>query len=254
MSTQKTTSFHDPPPDTEKYKKVIERAKARKHEPPPPLSGVQRFDQLPDDPPPGLGPGRERPTSISPETARGLEALGRAQPPAAGPAPAPEPPAAQAETAEGADEPEVEDRALRTAVEARVAPMDIGQYLMSGGEMTQAVPIVPGKLDVVFRTVTEYEEAYVDLQLAKEKDLETPRQYVRRQTEWAVAAYLHALNNTHWPSPLKPDGTVDDEVMQDRMRRVRRLPSPVFSLVSQNLAWFLERVSKALNFEALKNG
>lgn len=150
----------------------------------------------------------------------------------------------------GADE--QEDVRLRKAVEARITDrIDLGQYLMNG-EVTQAVPIIPGKLVVTFRSVTDLEEAFVDVKLAQNREM-TTREFVRKSNEFALALHISEVNGTRWPAPIT-DGKMNEAAVERRLSHVQKLSSPVFQLITKNLGWFLDRVNKALTLEALGNG
>lgn len=252
-------SFHDGPPTSSakaRYKEII--AKARKDQARPgDLTGTPRFDEVNtswDTP--------SRPTQISDKTAAGLQAMAEAT--AAARAEEAEVddgfemedsrPIAAANIAETETEEELsEDEKLKKAVESRISDkIDIGQYLMNG-EVTQTVPIIPKKLVVTFRTVSDLEESYVDSEIAKEGDM-TTRAFLRKSNEWALAFHIHQVNGVKWPPTQDGDGTISDRAIQRRLAHVRKLSSPVFTLITKNLAWYLERVQDSLNAEALGNG
>jgi len=258
-----TVSFHDEPVESEKkekYKKILERAKGKSKNKPGPLEGTPRFDQMPStDTRPEFTPG-QNPERISETTEAGLQAMQRATSAKA------EKEAKESssdadfkfvknELTDGNKEEkkESEEDKMRRVIESRLSDVDIGLYLMSGGELLQEVPIIPGKLVVEFRTATDYEEFYVDNQLSKERDM-TNRQFFRRANEWALATHINSLNGTRWPKVLDPSGGINEEALEHRLGLVRQLPSQLFSMLMQNLAWFLDRVSTSLTMEALGNG
>lgn len=259
MSNRPATTLSDggDPVKQAQYREMIAKAKANSGAAPAPLSGMPRFDQIPKETPPMPGAAPERQQQLSPATAQGLAAMSKMQPATAAPKPAPakeEATGAEAEAFSTAEAPEEdEDRKVRKAIEARLQPIDVGQFILAG-EATQLVTIIPEHLTVVFRTVTDDEETFVDLQLSKEKDMTSGRQFLRRQSEWALALHIKSINGTEWPKVLAPDGSVDKDVAADRIKRVRKLAGPVFSLLGQNMAWFLERVNSVLTVAALKNG
>lgn len=251
-----TTQFSDAPAAPPPYRKIIDQAKARaaQQERPGPMQGVPRFDQLPDR----NSPMEAQPVAntdkplLSDKTVEGLKALN-----------------AQTQRAQKVQEQEVEvekpaevtpeplelseDEKLRQAIEKRLTPIDIGQYLLSGGEVTQNIPIIPGKLEVKFRTITEYEEGWVDTYLGKQKDL-TNRQVLRALNECSLACYIESVNGVKWPPAIGRDGQVIPQNIDDRLSRVRKFHSSIFALLVQNLGWFVERVNKSLTTEALGNG
>lgn len=254
-----TKSLMDPPATTPNYRKIVERAKAQANERPGPMQNTPRFDELPPPPPVAAAP------KLSPQTVKGLEALSQAMPAPAPTQAASEPasapvaaaPVSSAPAPVQGEEPTLDEtEQLRKNIEARLRPLDIGQYILNG-EMTQAVPVIPNKLEVRFRTVSEYEEGWVDAHLAKQnathKDM-TQRQFLRLMNECSLACHIHSIGGSAWPVALNGDGTVNDANMEERLRRVRKFPSAVFALLAQNMGWFLERVSKALSAEALGNG
>lgn len=249
-------SFHDDPPPSSKYKDIIAKAKSRDRARPGDMEGTPRFDEVNTswDAP-------SRPAQISEKTAAGLQAVAEAT--AAEQARREEDPfelentnthisAANIEETE-LEEPLTEDERLRKAIESRITEgLDIGQYLMNG-EATQVVPIIPKKLIVSFRTVSDLEESYVDSEMAKEGDM-TTRAFLRKSNEWALAFHINQVNGVKWPPTQDGDGTISEKAVQRRLAHVRKLSSPVFTLITKNLAWFLERVQNTLNAEALGNG
>lgn len=255
-----TTQFSDAPAPVPPYRKIIDQAKARaaQQDRPGPMQGVPRFDQLPDR----NAPIEVHPTAnsdkplLSEKTVEGLKAMNvqaqRLQKSA-------EAAEDQADVVKDAEiNPPVqlelsEEEKLRQAIEKRITPIDIGQYLLSGGEITQNVPIIPGKLEIKFRTITEYEEGWVDTYLGKQKDL-TNRQVLRALNECSLACYIESVNGVKWPPAVGRDGQVIPQNIDERLSRVRKFHSSIFALLVQNLGWFVERVNKSLTTEALGNG
>jgi len=238
----RTVPFHDDPPK-KSYKDTIAKVKAAGRDKPGDLTETPRFDSLPEPPP------AEAPSELSEHTTAGLEAMAQEserqrilteeldqEAPEEAP-PKPE---------------KTQEEKVREAIEARCSELDIGQYLM-GGELLQNVPIVPDKLVVKFRTVTDLEEVYVDEELSTDEKM-TGRQFVRRTNEWALVTHIHSLNGVKWAKIFDGDGTVSNKAMGQRMGNVRKLHSPVFNLLMTNLSWFLERVNDGLTMETLGNG
>jgi|SaaInlStandDraft_4_1057021.scaffolds.fasta_scaffold07249_3 hypothetical protein len=241
-------SFHDAPAGKSgKYKAIIERAKAAQvPDRPGDLTGTPNFE----DTQKSWESRQPAQTHLSPNTAAQLEAVAHAT--ANAPVPEEEP---EEEEFSAPPEPEEElsdDERLRRAVEDRITnTIDIGRYLMNG-ETTQTVPIIPGKLEVTFRTVTDLEESYVDGKLAEDKGA-TARVFLRQSNEWALAFHIAAVNGKSWPATTI-QGDINDVSLQKRLGHIKKLSSPVFSMITQNLVWFLERVNSALTVEALGNG
>jgi len=238
----------DRPPNTTSYDTAISRAKARSaaSAPTPPLRNTPSFDEAARATPvaaPTLAP---PPKQVSEATAEGLVRLAEAQANAR-----PEPVREDPEPKE-VEEP-TEDQKLRISIEKRLKPLDVGQHLMGVGEVLQRVPIIPDKLEPTFRTVTEYEEGWVDAWVHKQGDI-TVRQYNRMMAEISLAFAVHSLNGQAWPVTTDRSGKVIDDAIEDRLGRVRKLSASVINMMAMNMGWFIERVNKALTSEALGNG
>lgn len=252
--TKKTVSFHDEPPSkgaTNEYKEALKRAKQSQREKPGDLKNTPRFDQT------GSWDNQAQETSsnfLSENTKKGLEHLARA-------AKQEEQRVSTAkETKKRVEEPvnQVEEPAspedkLRIAIEARLEEIDIGEYLMSG-EIKQSVPIIPDKLVVTYKTVSDLEESYVDNTISAEPKGISNRQFLRKMNELALVIHIHAVNDHKWPSLINGDGTINEESVASRLRHIKKLSSPIFNLMTQNLAWFTDRVNSALTSSALGNG
>lgn len=257
--TKKTVTFHDDPPSeaaTNKYKEALKRAKDTQRERPGDLKNTPRFDQTDT-----WGNNQQESTTnfLSPGTKQGLETLARAakaetkQPM---PTTSREEPPNTAPTAtaseEETEEVSEEDR-LRNAIEGRLDGIDIGEYLMSG-EVRQEVPIIPNKLVVTFKTVSDQEESFVDNNISTEPKTISNRQFLRKMNELALVIHIHTVNGTKWPTLINGDGTINEQSVDSRLKHIKKLSSPIFNLMTQNLAWFTDRVNKALTSSALGNG
>jgi hypothetical protein len=242
------SSFHDAPAGgNDKYRDIIARAKVQQvPDRPTDLTGTPHFE----DTQKSWDSRKPAQTQLSPSTTAALGAVAHATANAA-------PPPEEDEFDLSGEEPEeeeelTEDEKLRKAVEGRITDViDIGRYLMNG-ETSQKVPVIPGKLEITFRTVTDLEEAFVDEKLALDKGA-TARVFLRQSNEWALAFHISGINGTAWPATVV-QGEINEVALQKRLAHIKKLSSPVFQLITQNLVWFLERVNKALTVEALGNG
>lgn len=254
--SKKTVSFHDDPPssaETNKYKEALKRAKENQRDKPGDLKNTPRFDQTSSwESNDNQGSGN----FLSPSTKQGLETLARAAKAEQSSLQSSPQVSEKSETKETEKEEEQEltkEEKLKLVIEGRLEELDIGEYLMSG-EIRQKVPIIPEKLEVVFKTVTDLEESFVDNKISAEPSTISNRQFLRKMNELALVIHIHSVNGTKWPSLINGDGTINEESVAARLRHIQKLSSPVFSLLTQNLAWFTERVSDALTASALGNG
>ena len=165
------------------------------------------------------------------------------------------------------------DISTRRRIEARLTPIDIGEFLMNS-HATQSVPLIPATeslrkgLTITYQSVTEAVEAAVDCRLSTEAarirkerdgtgfiDVEmSQREYVRRQNEFSLAVHIHAYGDQRWPVLLTATGAVDEGALDLRMATVRQIPAAIFVMAIQNLAWFLDRVQRTLEVAVLGNG
>ena len=255
--SNKTVSFHDDPPSeesTNKYKQALKRAKSTQRERPKDLENTPRFDQA------SSWEGQQPETAsnfLSPETKRGLENLARAakqEEKIAENAPTKVFTKEESIQDEPVKEPELtQEEKLRKVIEERLEDIDIGEYLMSG-EIRQEIPIIPEKLVVTFKTVSDLEESYVDNTISAEPSTISNRQFLRKMNELALVIHIYSVNGNKWPTLVNGDGTINEESVHSRLRHIKKLSSPIFNLMTQNLAWFTDRVNSALTSSALGNG
>ena len=160
--------------------------------------------------------------------------------------------------------------AIRRAIEKRCSALNIGQFLMNG-VMSQVVRIIPASggnpgLTVKFTTIVDDVEVDLERRLADEStrirkdragslDVEMSRQeYERRTRELALAAYINEYQGKTWPSLRTQAGVLNGDSLDQRLALVRQLPAALFTLLTNNLSWFLDRVQKELNVAVLGNG
>lgn len=250
--TKKTVSFHDDPPEAQeqnKYREALQRAKQSSKDRPGDLTGTPRFDQT------GSWENQQESTSnfLSPDTKRGLENLAIA---------AKQEERSQAKVEKSDTKPEkveevekelTADEKLKKAIESRLEPIDIGEYLMSG-EVRQTVPIIPNKLVITYKTVSDLEESFVDNTISAETAKLSNRQFLRKMNELALVIHIHSVNGNKWPSLVNGDGTINEASVESRLKHIQKLSSPIFNMMTQNLAWFTDRVSEGLTSSALGNG
>lgn len=276
-----------PSPSKASFKDVVARAKNRGPQDKTRPTGTPRFDDAVEarrahresmlrNPHPGEA-------GLSEETLKGLEV---AQVVATEPEGAPSPPASlqdlkdltreqirelfdvgelDAATIEQIAYPDrVADKgnALRSAVEARLKPLDIGQYLMNGF-MTQEVMVIPATeshlgLRVTFKTISEEVEYVCDRMIAKAvKDAGgkiSDREYNRLEMHVSLAVYIDKFQDSKWPPILDASGRVSDDALDTRLANVRKLPTFTAGQIANNLRWFIDRSLRTISSEILGNG
>lgn len=147
----------------------------------------------------------------------------------------------------------------RKAVEARLKPMDLVDGLLTG-EFTQVVPIVPGKLEVVFRTITPFENEQIKRRVL-EKIMEEEK-YSQLHTDrygfMQVVATVKMLNGREQPTHLKTVQGNEREFLWETFNKkfslFQNFPAPLVHALSVHSTWFDLRVRELFTSTALKNG
>jgi hypothetical protein len=140
-------------------------------------------------------------------------------------------------------------------IEARLAPMDIGD-LITMGHIIQNVPIIPGKFEVQFRTNDgETDLAIKRLIMEESKSLEvSERYYLDKFAMMSMTALLYAINKKVFPDHHNEKGEFDDERFRKKFQFVLRLPFHMLASIGVQAMWFEERVRKLFVVEKVGNG
>jgi hypothetical protein len=207
---------------------------------------------------------------------------------AAAPAPAPTPaaeekPAAKEEpktdTKDRKDFAEVDDMALdrilsmtalrdredainndkeREAAEKRVEPIDVMQGILDG-EYKQVVPVVPGKLDVVYRTVSPAEDQAIRLYIFKLTSTDGRLESVATDlySLLTLTAGIVMISGKQLPAHFTREGftiKVNEETLGLKLNLILSYPMPLIHALSVHQFWFDQRVRKAFTTVDLGNG
>lgn len=141
----------------------------------------------------------------------------------------------------------------RKAIESRCSSLEIEDLILKG-EVRQTVPIIPGKLEVVFRSTLPEESLYIKKVIA-EDDTKTSEQHtMERFAILQLCCSVVALNGTNLPNHLTPDDKVDSTMFAEKKKRLMKLSSYLLADLHLNLRWFDIRVRKLMNPEYLGNG
>jgi hypothetical protein len=222
----------------------------------------------------------EAPTDsgLRPETVEGLKAVFAASQSAPVPVAVPvtAQPAAEAKPElELSDEPGLDDDFLQTlrgiredvlnnrrekeAVAKRCPTINLTDGLLEGA-FRQKVPVVPGSLDVEFRSLTPLDNHHLRLILAKR--IEAEPELADYQNDlmsfYQTVASVIAINKNNYASHLINEGgtfKVSRDVLERKINQFMVFPVQIVAAVSIHAAWFDERVRQLfVTAEALKNG
>ena len=146
----------------------------------------------------------------------------------------------------------------RREVEARCEPLDFASIILND-EITQNVSIVPGVLEVRFRTilyraqpaVTEAATERAKKEIGDRKGSDDPlddalsgRRIQSAISDYNLAAHLAAVNDNVFPS-LMNGRELNLEGLEGTVEFVRDRSGVVLEHLVCNLRWFLDRVARA---------
>jgi hypothetical protein len=146
-----------------------------------------------------------------------------------------------------------DNRRVRLAVEAQCGEMDFADLVLTG-RVRQHVPVLPGKIEFEYQSLTGVEDFWVESNAQMESN-----------TEWGVRSWvvyarlsmqLISVNGKSLPSHLNKDGEVDRKAFDAKLKSVMRYGSKVLDVAVTNVGWFNSRVDGIFqdDFEALGNG
>lgn len=147
----------------------------------------------------------------------------------------------------------------RKAVEERLKPMDLSDGLLTG-EFKQLVPIKPGQLEVMFRSLSPLENGEMRKQILKTiiEDETFANMSGEELSFMQTVASVHMLNGQEMPSHFKAGsgrGRIFDwEAFSRKLDLFRSYPGPLIHALSTHAHWFDLRVRKLFSTASLKNG
>jgi hypothetical protein len=140
-------------------------------------------------------------------------------------------------------------------IEKRLSPLDITDLIVDG-YIRQIVPIMPGKFEPEFQSITgEDQIAIKRLIMLESKSLDVPESYLMDKSSiMMIAAGIHAINRRVLPSHRDKDGHFDDAMFIEKFNLVMRYPMHMLASLGLNFWWFDARVRKLFVAERLGNG
>jgi hypothetical protein len=142
----------------------------------------------------------------------------------------------------GIDNPKTRER-----IEKRVKPFDLDR-LFEDDHVTQHVPIVPGRCEAVFETITRKEEMEILRYAVKRaKALYEDEQFMHQTLihDYDLAARLSAYNGQELPR-VWVDEKLVPEALETRREHISTRPDFVHQMLSSNARWFIDRAQRVL--------
>jgi hypothetical protein len=137
-------------------------------------------------------------------------------------------------------------------IEARLEPMDITDVIIHG-EIRQMVPVVPGKLEPEYRSVSAEEDLSVKQMMFGEAG--SDRYLMDKYTIMQLTLGLVALNGEELPSHLDDKKKFNEDKFLKKFDKVVRFPLQLIADLGVQYLWFDERVRALFlgGTEELKN-
>lgn len=150
----------------------------------------------------------------------------------------------------------LDNKKRREQIEARCTPMNFEDLLMHD-EVKQRVPILPGKFEPTYRSITPIESLYIKQRMSREST-QTDQYLGEKYNLLLLTCSILDINGQPFPDhrKLQSDGTfvVDDKAFDEKLGYVMRKSGYIIADLSVNYFWFDIRVRKLLNPDDLKNG
>ncbi len=146
----------------------------------------------------------------------------------------------------------------RAAVEKRVKPIDIMQGILEG-EYKQLVPVVPDKLEVLYRTVSPAEDQAIRLYVFKLTSTDGRLESVATDLYQllTLTAGIVMISGKQLPEHFTREGfklKVNEETLGLKLNLILSYPMPLVHTLSVHQFWFDQRVRKAFTTIDLGNG
>lgn len=146
----------------------------------------------------------------------------------------------------------------RKLIESRLDPIDI-KVGIAKGRFEQFVPIVPGVLEVWYRSVTPFENMHIRRMLLEmaEGDPMFETLSIETYTALNVTASIHQLNGERWEEHVDLSSgspTFNPEILRRKLDRLMLMPIQIVHSVGVHSSWFDSRCREALKVPSLKGG
>lgn len=143
----------------------------------------------------------------------------------------------------------------RKLIEDRLDSLDIGDLIMKG-YVTQTVPIIPGKFEPEFQSMTGEEDlALKRLVMEETRSLGATEQYMLDKFSiMSVAVGIRAINKKLLPDHRDNNGDFNEDLFRKKFSLVVKYPFHMIASLGVNFFWFDIRVRKLFVAEKVKNG
>ncbi len=140
----------------------------------------------------------------------------------------------------------------RKEIEGRLEPMKLEDLIMRD-EVRQLIPIVPGKFEIVFRSVTPSESLFVKKYLYKEQ-MPNDAYALERYSLCMLCCSLMSINSEKFPDHRDMNGEPDEKMFEIKMKSLVRKSAYIVADLGVQYQWFDIRVRKLMSPDDLGNG
>jgi len=141
---------------------------------------------------------------------------------------------------------------IRKRIEARCSPMKFTDLIMTG-RVKQEIPILPGKLEIVFESLTGKDNLWIATEASRRYSSTFDAQVWIGYAKLTMS--LIQMNDKRYPDYRKK-GEIDPDLFEDKYDMVTTQGDKTLSVLLANLRWFEDRQDNMFDddFDQLKNG
>lgn len=140
----------------------------------------------------------------------------------------------------------------RKEIEGRCEPMNFEDLLISN-EVAQTVPIIPGKFEPRYRSLTPEESLFIKKLMSREQTV-NDQYMLEKYGLLQLTCSITSINGVPLPDHRGKDGTPDDDLFQTKLKVITKKSGYIVADLGINYAWFDLRVRRLINPDDLKNG
>lgn len=141
----------------------------------------------------------------------------------------------------------------RKDIEDRCAPMNIDDLVLRD-EVQQLVPIVPGKFEVLFRSITPDENLFIKRFVTKADSGQNEQYILEKFGICQLVCSVVAINGRPLPEHRDVAGDIVEKNFEAKLKMMLKKSGYVIGDLGINYTWFDIRVRKLLNPDILGNG
>ena len=146
--------------------------------------------------------------------------------------------------------PKLMSKERRAKIESRLTPLDLADMIMKR-ELTQEVPVVPGKLVLTLRTLSQKESLWI---LQYLYDFVGSAMFTRELLSTCqMVCSVMAINGAVLPDHRQNE-EVDKKAFEKKKEALIRYPTQLIADISVQMMWFQDRVNQLFGLDEIKNG